>query len=290
MEAVTAQSRLVDAATDRERWEEAIDRLRRLESMLNEMDDPPQDPAQVRMAVAQTQYRGLQNAPAAVETWRSLLRDYPDSEVAPQALISLSSHQAMSGDAEAALETLSRVPQEYPNDMASGPVAVLARARLLEREDRWAEASQAYKRIPIDYPLSEAALQSYIDVIGHYERAGEDEAVEQAVRAADQALTEFIDRGPGRDLELAARQRRVLVYFKQDRDVEAFQELLALAQARRSTPQGLQFMVLAAQTAETRLGKTEQAAEIYEDIVRLYPRTETAKLARAEAQRIRSEP
>ena len=288
VDALTARSRLVDIATDSRDWSKAISELRLLEKEMNLFPEPPQDPGKIRYAIAEAQRNGLQDAAAGAQTLKTLETDYPNSPFRARALLSLAQYSyGFENDSEKALaylDQLDQVSTDSDNAIAAGR---LERAGILERENRWGEALEILRRIPVEYPLTEAALQSHLEVAAYYEKTKDTANFDIALDGAREAYRDFLERFPSESLSVQARTRLTSVLMAQERYAEAVDEMAILGQVFQRTPNGARYMLGAAQTAETELKDMERAAAFYSTVAEWFPTTDLGRTAAERAAELR---
>jgi TolA-binding protein len=258
-----ARSRLVDLATDLHHWSEAAHQLRVLERQGKAMNPPLTDPGEIRFALAAVERkRGAPDSSAAV--LRSLVRDAPRSRYAPQALLALASLAQAGNRSEEALADLDRVLSDYPGAEDEVAAALLAKAQILERTDRWSQALEILKALPVEHPLTEGALAAPALIVDHYGRVGDAQARGQALDRAEAAYRAFLERYPQNALSAIAQSRLADVLVEEKRYREAVDELTGMARDRRGTQAGMTALIRAAGLATTQLADTTRAIALLE--------------------------
>jgi tetratricopeptide (TPR) repeat protein len=283
--AFEARSRLIDVATDVKDWNAAIAEMRLLEEEMRALDDPPEDPARVRLGIAEAQRFGLGDVAGGMATLHSVLEEYPGSPSGARALLALARLDEGRGRTQEALARLDRLGREFPGETDLVAEGALHRARILEREDRWPEALEILRALPIDHPLTEPALQAPLEIAAHYERGTDPAAFRQALDEAERSYRETIDRFPDRQFAVAARERLIRVLLAGEDHEAALEELLRLGEIARGTAMGAGYLLSAARIAETETGEPERALDLYRLIADRYPGTEFAERAAAAIER-----
>ena len=285
---IEARSRLVDAATDLGEWSEAVRQLRVLERETRGRTGDAHDLGEIRYAMAEAQRRmGLADSSAA--TMESILRDAPKSPLAPRALIALALYAEDRGRVPGALAYLERIPKEYPGAEDERALAMLARARIFERTGRWQESLELYRALPLEHPLSEPALLAPIEIVQHYARTGDAEARGRALKDAEGAYRQFIQRYPAQVYTISARAKLVDVLSTEKRYGEAVDELLLIAQAQKGKQAGVLSLLRAASVALTEMKDTDRALEILDRGSAWYEGSDLGRRLAGEAARIRRE-
>ncbi len=283
-----AQSRLVDIDTDLQEWPGAISGLRRLLGEMRTSGDSlsGRDPGALRFAMAEAQRRmGARDSSAA--TLKRLVREEPRSPYAPRALLALSVLERNRGDDEAALQDLEKVTSDYPGAEDENAQARLWTADIYEKSDRWPKALEVYRSIPVEHPLTAAALAAPLRIVQHYSRVGDAEARGQALAEAEKAYKDFESRYPNRQLGLAAREQLVDVYLTEKRYPEAVQELVGIAADTRGQSRGVDAAFQAASLAVNQLGDTTRAIQILDQASGWYAPSAISNQLSGEAARLR---
>ena len=258
-----ARSRLVDLATDLHRWSDAARQLRSLEREGMAMDPPLADPGEIRFALAAVERsRGAPDSSEAV--LRSLVRDAPKSRFAPRALLALASLAQADDRSEQALADLDRLVRDYPDAEDEVAAALLAKARILDHLDRWPEAQEILKALPVGHPLTESALAAPRAIVDHYDRVGDAEARGQALDRAEAAYRGFLERYPTNALSANAESGLADILVMEKRYRDAVDELAGLASNRRGTQVGVSALLRAADLAYYQLADTTRAISLLE--------------------------
>ncbi len=286
--ALEARSRLVDVATDLRRWNDAVEQLRILDEESRRIEPPAGDPGEVRFALAEAQLK-VGQADSSRSTLQSLLRDDPESAYAPRALITLAMRAYTDGRPDDALALLDQVVSEYGDDEDNVATALLQKARILDRTDRWAEALDIYRALPREHPVTEPALLAPLEIAAHYGRVGDADARAQALTAAEESYRKALERYPSEQFAASVRAKLTEIYLTEKRYREAMVELAQLAQSQRGTRQGVLALIKAADLAYSQLGDTEQAIQILDRGAEWYEGSEFGERLKAQAETFREE-
>ncbi len=283
-----ARSRMVDIATDLGRWGTAVGELTALDRDVaaDSSAAAAVDRGEIRYALAEA-WRRSGRPDSSVAVLEALIQDSPRSEFAPRALLALAADANRRGDTQAALDDLDRMPKEYPDAEEERASALLLKARILEHADRWPKALEIYRSLPVEHPLSVAALSAPLDVVEHYSRSGEAQARGDALDQAEKTYREFLQRYPSAGLATGARARLAQVMILEKRYPEAVDELARVASDRRRTPQGVAALLQAADLAYGQAGDTTRAAELLDQGAEWYQGTDFARRIREAADRLR---
>ena len=286
--AIEARSRLVDVATDLRRWNDAVDELRALDAEAREVGPDAGDPGEVRFALAEAQFM-IGQADSSRKTLQSLLRDDPKSAFAPRALITLSMRAYGEGRIDDALALLDRVVSEYSGDEDNVASALLQKARILDRSDRWVDALDIYRTLPREHPVTEPALLAPLEIAAHYGRVGDAAARDQALAAAEAGYRQALERYPSDVFAASIRAKLTEIFLSQKRYREAMVELVQLAQSQRGTRQGVVALIKAADLAYTQLDDKEQAIQILDRGAQWYEGSDFGERLQAQATKLREE-
>ncbi len=284
---IDAQAHLAEVAADLGDWLEAVQALRGLETQLLEMDEAPRDPCEVRLAISGIQARTGADRESARMTLTSLLEDYPDCKLVPQALLALAGNADQRDQVDEALGYLDRITDEHKESTEIASRALLVRGALLERRERWAEALEAFRTIPVEYPISEAALLAPLEIAKHYNRVSDEEATADALSQAARSYRDFIGRYPPGPSTIFARERLVQVLALQADFDSAVTEMLSLGDDLVGTQKGASLLLAAARMAYADLADTARAATILDHVGELYAQADIGNWASGEAARLR---
>jgi tetratricopeptide (TPR) repeat protein len=282
-----ARAYMADVAADQNNWGEAAAQLKSLETTLNSMKPSPRDPASARYALAQLQSRSKAEASNVQATLSSLIKDYPESPFVNQANLSLAYSYSQSGSFDQALTALDAVGKgkNAPEDLAGQ--ALLLKAQILDHTGKWTEAQQILAALPVDHPVSEAALLAPIEVVRHYERVGDTEGAQAALAKAEGAYRDFLSRYPTGPVSVMAQEKLARTLAQEKRYDLAIAEFVRLGEALGQHPAGATYLAAAAQLALQQLGDTTRAAEILDRTATQYPNRKVGHWASEEAARLR---
>ena len=144
-----------------------------------------------------------------------------------------------------------------------------------------------FKALPVQHPLTEAALLAPLETIAHYQRAEDSKETEAALVRAEGAYRDFVQRYPPGPITLSARAKLVQTLVLQKRFEDAIAELLSMSDDLREQPQGAALLLDAARIAHGQLGDSTRAAEILERLASRYPNMSMGRWAKAEVARLR---
>ncbi len=282
-----SQARLADVAADLGDWDQALESLRRLESLLLTLQEPPREPCTVRFAIAGLQRRAGTDPAEVARTLNSVLADYPDCEAKPQVLMALAESAAAQDQVEEALGHLDAIVEQYDDDPELASQALLNRGQLLESRERWAEALEVYRALPSRYPLTSAALQAPLRIAQHYQRNNEEESMRSALSRAERHYRDFVTSYPPGPLTVFARERLIETLLGQERYDDAIEESIRLGDDLAGSQEGVSHLIAAAGIARNALADSIRAAEILDHVAEVYSQASVGEWAGSEAARIR---
>jgi len=135
---------------------------------------PHRDLALLGLADARRQLslRDSSRLEAAVQTYRQLRREFPESPLAPQALFGLGVCRARQGEYRAAADSLERVLQNYPNSPLA-PRVLFELGQILLQEGRFREAIARYQELRWAYPAFPQQRPAQVQLADIYYQLGE---------------------------------------------------------------------------------------------------------------------
>jgi TolA-binding protein len=287
--AVEARIHLAEIDSDLGAWQNAVTELAQAEADIRALDPSPRDPADIRFSIGMIQSRQGRDPEAGRNTFDSLVADYPESPAAPRALLALATLMSGRGEVEEALGYLDRIRDDYPQAEQLAARAMLAKGRILERNDRWSDALKIFRSLPAEHPLSEPALQAPLEIVAHYSRLEDEPAVANELERAEEFYRGFLERYPPGPASVSARQKLVQTLSLQERYGDAVTELVGLGTSLSPSPQGVQFLIRAAQMSFIQLADTARTAEILETAGELFSDADVGRWAASEARRLRNE-
>jgi outer membrane protein assembly factor BamD (BamD/ComL family) len=217
-----------------------------------------------------------------------LLKEYPQSPLAPRALLALSTDSARRGRFQEAIEFVDRVRSEYHGDPELEAQSLLERGRLLEQQGRWSDALEAFKSLPVEHPISEAALQAPLEIVKHYARLQDDQATSAALASAEEHYRDFMKRYPPGAYTVSVRTKLASTLILEKRHDAAISVLVDMGESMSgSNPEGARFLIDAARVAYRDMDDATRAAEILERTGQLYPNSSLGRWASAEAVKLR---
>jgi len=282
-----ARAYMADVAADQTKWDEAASQLKNLERILSVMKPAPKDPASARYALAQLQLRSKAPAQDVQATLTALVKDYPESPFANQANLGLAYSYSKSNNFDQALASLDAIGKSKNATEDLAGQALLLKAQILDHTGKWTDAQQILTSLPVDHPLTEAALLAPIEVVRHYERMGDAEGTQASLAKAETAYRDFLNRYPTGPVSVMAQEKLARTLTQEKRYDLAVAEFVRLGEALGQHPAGAQYLTAAAQLALQQLGDTTKAAEILDRTATQYANRKVGRWASEEAARLR---
>lgn len=284
-----ADSRWLLASLYRELGEsgKAMREYRSLNDLLRTSNLPGRDPARVRLAMVEESGERGASPDTILAMSQRLVHDYPESPMASSALLNAAKRLADANRTEEALDVLDQIEEDYSNHVFTAASAMLFRGQVLEKAGRWPEALTAFNTIQASYPLTAAAMAAPLQIAAHYERVGDDKSRSQALEDAEKTYRGFLERYPNNEQTLEARARLVQTLAAQRRFDELVTEMEGLGELVIKSPQGMQYMIQAAQVALVELADTTRAVGILDRLAKEFSGNELGDWAADQAQVLR---
>jgi len=287
-----ADARWISASLSRQlgRPSEAMRELAALDSLLRSSDIPGRDPARARLAMIELSEEQRAPQDSIVAMGRRLVRDYPDSPMAPKALLTVAMSLVQAKRDDDALEMLDQVEEDYSNHVDIAAAAMLYRGHVLEQDGKWPQALTAFNTVQASYPLTSSALAAPLEIAAHYDRVGDETSRDQALEAAERKYRGFLERYPNNPVSLEARERLIQTLAKRKKFDDMVTEMTGLGELAIKSPQGMRYMINAANVALVQLADTTRAAEILDHLADEFSGKELGHWAAKQAQQLRGQP
>jgi tetratricopeptide (TPR) repeat protein len=120
----------------------------------------------------------------AVEMLLAVAYGFPNTRVAPAALLDAAVLQERANDLEAARKNYEAVAAYYPGMAELAASALFRKAMLEDRAGRWPDADLILKSLPVRYPQTRPGAEAPIAIAEHYARARNPEGIRAAMRSA----------------------------------------------------------------------------------------------------------
>jgi len=266
-----------------EKWNEAA---KKLEELKDRYGGRRQSPSLLYLE-ARIELNGFGNPVGASSLLREIEEDYPDSKEVPGALLARAGIEFRAGRPDSAAEIYRKLLEEYSGDKNQAVEAKWMLARIEEKKGNWLEASLHYNSIAKEFPLTPQGLEAPLKIAAHFEEIGENKAAENAYRRAREHYRRLADDSYSRGARILAEKYLVRVLVEEEKWAEAVDELLTLADRYPDYIPFRENYLKAASIREMELDDTEGALKILNECVKRYPRTELAREAQKQSERIR---
>ena len=109
---------------------------------------------------------------------------FPTSGVAPRALFDAAVLMERSNRFAEAREAYARIPARYPNLYELASTSLLRQAMLEDRAGDWVKAKATLESVPANYPRTTAAAQAPLSIVEHYVRVGDRAGLDVSLKRA----------------------------------------------------------------------------------------------------------
>jgi tetratricopeptide (TPR) repeat protein len=214
----------------------------------------------------------------AVETYRDIMKKYPDSLFAVQAKFSIGHLFVIKGDFDRARQEYKDLIVDCDKRGNLCAEAQFAIGNSYEIEKRWPEAEVVYKQILQDYPFSTKSLDLPIYVINHYRRVKDQAGM---TRSVDEAVSYYLGLKGRTETDKGRYILQSLVtraYIEAGQWADCLESLDKLA---RDFPENKpeEALWMKALIYHSKLKDKEKTKEELQKIVTQYPRTKFARQA-----------
>jgi tetratricopeptide (TPR) repeat protein len=268
---IAALVQQANALVRQERMEEA-------EAILQSTRKLPQaDPydASILLSLGVLQEQAMHAPVQAQETYRELVRLYPNDTAAPQAEFRLGLTYAATGRPDSALAIFDRTEKAYGRDLELAARVRLQEARVLNQAGRVDQALSRYRSVVVDFPRTEASLQAPFEIAEYYrsrkdvngERATLREATAEYERLV-QDLAGDARRGP---VVVLALDQLAAAWVRLEEWQKAVEVLDKRAEAFPTDGRSPLALVQAAAILESRLGDHKATIAMLQKVVSRYP-------------------
>jgi tetratricopeptide (TPR) repeat protein len=225
------------------------------------------------------------NPKAALAAYDEVVKRYPDSPYAAQALLESGVVLEQHGDKKGALARYRQAVEKYPNDSGTGPIALFRGAMLEDQLGDWAEAKQDLEAIPVRFPNSQGALEAPFAVVAHYQRSGEGAAMHDAILKAVGTYRGLIARDSTAAGNAALRWNITRCYAMLDRPKDA---LTVVDEMTLKDPRSPFTALALAQGADLAIknGESARGRAYLEKYLVLFPGSPGAPKVRARLQKL----
>lgn len=213
---------------------------------------------------------------AVLDAFSQVVSKYPGTYKAAESLFVIAELKLKQKEYEAARQTLKQVIQNFSNWQQKVCDARHAIAKSYEVEGRWTDAEKAYWETAEYHSLEVKGLYAPIQVVTHYQKAGDIPAKDQAYQRAMAHYKKILHQiGP---IQVAAQVRNytALLDLMAGNREKAKEEWLSIAKDFPKDKYYAPLSILAAADASAKGSVSEEALALYERFLKDYPRHELA--------------
>lgn len=193
-----SRSNLAALYGDMEQWDNAIETLGGITDSLGQVDLW----ASVRMAEIYTE--GKKQPRRAAEIYDSLIGREKDSTKLAGLYVRLGRTYYDMKNFRKCRETMTFVKDNFRNYYMQDPSPQKYIAMSLEKEGNWDRAENEYLWLITNFPQTEAAFNSYLDIVEHFEREGNTRMRNSWLSRAEEFYNEMASRHAGTPVEASA--------------------------------------------------------------------------------------
>jgi TolA-binding protein len=186
--------RLMRVELEQQNWDAAFQSLDRLESLVKRTPGLAELMPELQFSRARLLAATKKDPTEAIALMDRVQVDYPESPFGARALFEAGVLLERIGKKQEALDRYRAVATKYSNRLDVAPVAAFRRGMLEEQTGNWEAAKNTLESLPVQYPLSEAAVEAPMAVVKRYVRLGNKDAAEAALVKAVETYRGLIAR------------------------------------------------------------------------------------------------
>jgi tetratricopeptide (TPR) repeat protein len=236
--------------------------------------------AQLRILEARIRGTTSQDRSAAGSTFQQVASDAAGTGAAFDAKLRQAELLLQSGRWEAGRDTLTAIERASG---ATAPIkgrAMLRQAQALERQGQWADAVAVLRRIPLLYPNTNSAVESYLLMSRCYAARHEPERARQNLERATEYYSTAIKRTSG-----TAQERLIFIDYLVENYLALGQALQAAQYLEAKSPTWIgdsrpAALFKSAMLYGVVLGDTADSHRVLKKCIELFPETRYAEVAR----------
>ncbi len=253
-----SRSNLAALYADMERWDDAIATLGGIKDSLGQVDLW----ASVRRAEIYTE--GKKQPRQAVRIYDSLITRESDSTKLAGLYVRLGKTYFDMKDYRKCRETMSFVKDSFRNYYMQDPSPQKYIAMALEKEGNWDRAENEYLWLITNFPQTEAAFNSYLDIVEHFEREGNTKLRDSWLNRAEEFYNEMAARHAGTPVEASAISFKAEVAKRRGDWAKAAQLLELLYKKFPNSDSGRRALMKASAVYREKLNNTPRADSLLE--------------------------
>ena len=186
--------RLMRVELELQQWNTAFQSLDRLEGLVKRTPGLAEILPELQFSRARMLAATKKDPTEAIALMDRVQVDYPESPFGARALFEAGVLLEKIGKKSEALDRYRAVATKYSDRQDVAPVAAFRRAMLEEQTGNWEAAKNTLESLPVQYPLSEAAVEAPMAVVRRYVRLGNKNAAEAALVKAVETYRGLIAR------------------------------------------------------------------------------------------------
>ncbi len=266
------------------RWREALETIGKLKNIYadSEADLPP-----LLFIEAKIQHEGFSNTTRAIELYRRVYREYPESGEALTALLVVGGIRFEDKRYNEAEKIYRQAIDTYGEGNTETVEASWQLARIAEIRGKWLDASLMYKSIYTNFPGTIEGFEAPLRIANHFRDRGEKDAAEAACNTAVEQYEKIISSQAGEGVRIMAEEYIVRAFSEQDKWHDAIRLLLLLPDKYPRYTRFRENYLAAASIYENELGDGDAAAETLSKCMERYRGSNLAAEAERQYRRIK---
>jgi len=229
---------------------------------------------------------GTKDTARARKLLTAISHDYDGSRTAAAARFDIAVLELHGGQPDQGVARLVALEADKSVDESIRARAMLARARHVEKANRWDEAVVVLRRIMGLYPDTEAAMEAPLIITQHYARTGHHDLALQSLKSAREYYLTRIERGGNRSIPASDFTDMMIETYLSAGKADAIASLLESRGARWKPADAAGALIRSAAIYSDVLDNPGQARRVLEKCIEMYPESRYAKLARREMEQL----
>ena len=189
-----------------------------------------------------------------------------DSLRTPMALFKIALVRLEQGKYVEGREILIDLKRKHESFYAMMPSAQFAMARSFELQGKWNRAETEYKYLIEKYRGSDEAMSTYMYLADRFREQGRAEQANRWYRLAEEHYDQMAVRGSGSMMEAQALVYKADLYNRREKPAQSAEILVSIFEKFPNTDAGRQALLKASAIYRTRLGDTEKADQLLEQL------------------------
>lgn len=245
------RSRLIHVMLEQKRTAEVYAGLDSLESIVSRTPSLAPMIPEIRYTRFKLKAAAGEDIPETIGELERLAFIFPNSGVAPRALFDAAVLMERSNRFAEAREAYARIPARFPNIPELAATSLLRQAMLEDRAGDWAKSKATLESVPANYPRTTAAAQAPLSIVEHYVRVGDRAGVDVSLKKAAEQYERMV-RSDSTAAGAARVRWNLLRCYLQLRDRDGvFRTVDGLVDRHPKTPFAAEALLQGANFAET---------------------------------------